>query len=136
MVMTLDAAAPFAGHLPKRADLTYFVAHPCHPSIFAPEVHVAGAPDYFGGVSAPQSIVSALMQGPDDAFALGEDIAKTIYQPIVRSYRVTVEQMALLEPGLSETVCATLLDVMREAMDEVVSRGVPAEARATSCSAT
>ena len=128
MVMTLDAAAPFAGHLPKRADLTYFVAHPCHPSIFAPEVHVAGAPDYFGGVSAPQSIVSALMQGPDDAFALGEDIAKTIFQPIVRSYRVTVEQMALLEPGLSETVCATLLDVMREAMDEVVSRGVPAEA--------
>ncbi|MBP6815779.1 MAG: NAD(P)-binding domain-containing protein, partial [Burkholderiaceae bacterium] len=115
MVMTLDAAAPFAGHLPQRADLTYFVAHPCHPSIFAPEVHVAGAPDYFGGVSAPQSIVSALMQGPDDAFALGEDIAKTIYQPIVRSYRVTVEQMALLEPGLSETVCATLLDVMREA---------------------
>ena len=68
------------------------------------------------------------MQGPDDAFALGEDIAKTIFQPIVRSYRVTVEQMALLEPGLSETVCATLLDVMREAMDEVVSRGVPAEA--------
>jgi hypothetical protein len=36
--------------------------------------------------------------------------------------------MALLEPGLSETVCATLLDVMREAMDEVVKRGVPAEA--------
>ena len=128
MVMTLDAAAPFAGHLPQRADLTYFVAHPCHPSIFAPEVHMAGAPDYFGGVSAPQSIVSALMQGPDEAFALGEDIAKTIFQPIVRSYRVTVEQMALLEPGLSETVCATLLDVMREAMDEVVSRGVPAEA--------
>ena len=128
MVMTLDAAAPFAGHLPKREDLTYFVAHPCHPTIFSPEVHTPGAPDYFGGVTAPQSIVSALMQGPDSAFTLGEDIAKTIYQPILRSYRVTVEQMALLEPGLSETVCATLLDVMREAMDEVVSRGVPADA--------
>mgnify|MGYP000937897003 FL=1 len=128
MVMTLDAAAPFAGHLPKRDDLTYFVAHPCHPTIFSPEVHTPGSPDYFGGVTAPQSIVSALMQGPDSAFALGEDIAKTIYQPILRSYRVTVEQMALLEPGLSETVCATLLDVMREAMDEVVSRGVPPEA--------
>lgn len=126
MVMTLDAAAPFAGHLPERADLVYFVAHPCHPTIFSPEVHTG--PDYFGGVSAPQSIVSALMQGPDEAFALGEDIAKIIYAPILRSYRVTVEQMALLEPGLSETVCATLLDVMREAMDEVVSRGVPAEA--------
>ena len=126
MVMTLDAAAPFAGHLPVRPDLVYFVAHPCHPTIFSPEVHTG--PDYFGGVSAPQSIVSALMQGPDDAFALGEDIAKLIYAPILRSYRVTVEQMALLEPGLSETVCATLLDVMREAMDEVVSRGVPADA--------
>lgn len=128
MVMTLDAAAPFAGHLPKRPDLVYFVAHPCHPSIFHPKTHVEGAPDYFGGVTAPQSMVSALMQGPETAFDLGEAIAKTIYQPIERSYRVTVEQMALLEPGLSETVCATLLDVMREAMDEVVSRGVPAEA--------
>ena len=128
MVMTLDAAAPFAGHLPKRPDLVYFVAHPCHPSIFHPRVHQEGDPDYFGGVKAPQSIVNALMQGPDEAYALGEDIAKTIYQPVLRSYRVTVEQMALLEPGLSETVCATLLDVMREAMDEVVSRGVPADA--------
>jgi len=127
MVITLDAAAPFAGHLPARPDLVYFVTHPCHPSIFSPEVHKAGAPDYFGGVAAPQSIVSALMQGPDDAYALGESIAKIIYQPVLRSYRVTVEQMALLEPGLSETVCATLLDVMREAMDEVVSRGVPAD---------
>ncbi|MEN9558826.1 MAG: hypothetical protein RLZZ502_37 [Pseudomonadota bacterium] len=125
MIMTLDAAAPFAGHLPKRDDLTYFVAHPCHPSIFEPTVHVAGAPDYFGGHLAPQSITSALMQGPESAFDLGEEIAKTIYQPILRAHRLTVEQMALLEPGLSETVCATLLDVMREAMDEVVTKGVP-----------
>ncbi len=128
MVITLDAAAPFAGHLPKRDDLVYFVTHPCHPNIFNPQVHTAGSPDYFGGVRAPQSIVNALMQGPDEAYALGESIAKLIYQPIERSYRVTVEQMALLEPGLSETVCATLLDVMREAMDEVVARGVPADA--------
>jgi hypothetical protein len=128
MVITLDAAAPFAGHLPKRDDLVYFVTHPCHPNIFNPQVHVEGSPDYFGGVRAPQSIVNALMQGPEEAYALGESIAKLIYQPIERSYRVTVEQMALLEPGLSETVCATLLDVMREAMDEVVARGVPADA--------
>ncbi len=127
MVITLDAAAPFAGHLPDRPDLTYFVTHPCHPTIFSPEVHTPGAVDYFGGISAPQSIVNALMQGPEEAYALGEAIAGVIYQPILRSYRVTVEQMALLEPGLSETVCATLLDVMREAMDEVVARGVPHE---------
>jgi hypothetical protein len=127
LVMTLDAAAPFAGHLPDRPDLSYFVAHPCHPTIFSAEVHTPGAVDYFGGASAPQSITSALMQGPASAFDLGEAVAKTIFQPILRSYRLTVDQMALLEPGLSETVCATLLDVMREAMDEVVARGVPPE---------
>ncbi len=127
MVITLDAAAPFAGHLPQREDLVYFVTHPCHPTIFSTEVHTPGKVDYFGGATAPQSITSALMQGPDSAFDLGEAVAKTIYQPILRSYRLTVDQMALLEPGLSETVCATLLDVMREAMDEVVARGVPAE---------
>lgn len=126
MVITLDAAAPFAGHLPQRADLTYFVTHPCHPSIFEPAVH--NGPDYFGGVKAPQAIVSALMQGPAEAFDLGEEIAKIIYQPVSRAHRVSVEQMALLEPGLSETVCATLLDTMREALDEVVARGVPEQA--------
>src|SRR3569833_1394869 len=29
MVVALDAAAPFAGHLPQRDDLVYFVSHPC-----------------------------------------------------------------------------------------------------------
>ena len=127
-VIMLDAAAPHAGELPERTDITYFVTHPCHPPIFNDETEPAARRDYFGGAHAKQSVVSALMQGPDDAFALGEDIAKTIYAPILRSYRLTVEQMALLEPGLSETVCATLLDVMREGMDEVVARGVPPEA--------
>jgi hypothetical protein len=46
----------------------------------------------------------------------------------MRSHRVTVEQLALLEPGLSETVCASLLVVMREAVDEVVARGVDHQA--------
>ncbi len=128
MVMTLDAAAPFAGHLPDRSDLIYFVAHPCHPIIFNNDDDPRARRDFFGGAFAKQSITSALMQGPDSAFDLGEDIAKVIYAPILRSHRLTVEQMALLEPGLSETVCATLLQVMREAMDETVKRGVPPDA--------
>jgi len=128
MVMALDAAAPFAGHLPQRPDLTYFVTHPCHPPIFNDETDPVAKRDHFGGVAAKQHIVSALMQGPESAFALGEEIAKTIWAPVMRSHRVTVEQMALLEPGLSETVCATLLSVMREAMEETVARGVPREA--------
>jgi D-apionate oxidoisomerase len=128
MVVALDAAAPFAGHLPDRPDLVYFVTHPCHPPIFNDETEAAARNDHFGGIAAKQHIVNALMQGPESAYALGEEVAKVIWAPVMRSHRVTVEQMALLEPGLSETVCATLLDVMREAMDEVVARGVPAEA--------
>ena len=100
MVMVLDAAAPFAGHLPQRADLTYFVAHPCHPPIYNNETSEAARKDYFGGGFAKQSITSALMRGPESAFDLGEELAKTIYAPILNSYRLTVDQMALLEPGL------------------------------------
>ena len=128
IVVVLDAAAPFAGHLPERPDLTYFVTHPCHPPIFNDETAMDAKLDRFGGIAAKQHIVSALMQGPEAHYALGEEVARTIWAPVMRSHRVTVEQMALLEPGLSETVVASLLDVMREAMDEVVARGVPAEA--------
>ncbi len=125
MVMALDAAAPFAGHLPKRDDLVYFVTHPCHPPVFNDETDLEAKRDYFGGISAKQHIVCCLMQGPESAYSLGERIARVIWAPVMRSHRVTLEQMALLEPGLSETVCATLLTVMRDAMDEVVRRGVP-----------
>jgi D-apionate oxidoisomerase len=128
IVIVLDAAAPAAGHLPKRDDLTYFVTHPCHPPIFNDEINPAAKRDFFGGVAAKQHIVSALMQGPEEHFALGEEVAKVIWAPVMRSHRVTVEQIALLEPGLSETVCASLLVVMRQAMDECVARGVPKEA--------
>jgi D-apionate oxidoisomerase len=128
IVITLDAAAPFAGHLPRRKDITYFVTHPCHPPIFNDETDMSAKLDRFGGVAAKQAIVSALMQGPEEHYAVGEEVARTIWSPILRSHRLTVEQMALLEPGLAETVCGSLLDVLREAMDEVVSRGVPQEA--------
>jgi hypothetical protein len=128
MVVVLDAAAPFAGHLPERPDLSYFVTHPCHPPIFNDETEMDAKLDRFGGIAARQHIVNALMQGPEEHYGLGEEVARTIWAPVMRSHRVSVEQMALLEPGLSETVVASLLDVMREAMDEVVSRGVPPEA--------
>lgn len=128
MLIVLDAAAPFGGHLPKRPDLVYFVTHPCHPPIFNDETDPAARADHFGGVAARQHIVNALMQGPEEHYAIGEEVARAIWAPVMRSHRVTVEQMAILEPGLSETVCATLLDAMREAMEEAIARGVPREA--------
>jgi hypothetical protein len=124
IVIILDAAAPYAGHLPDRGDITYFVTHPCHPPIFNDEVELKAKRDYFGGIAAKQAIVNALMQGPEEHYAVGESIARVIWQPILRSHRVTVDQMAMLEPGLSETVCATLLVAMKDALDEVVRRGV------------
>ena len=128
MVVILDAAAPYAGHLPKRDDITYFVTHPCHPPIFNDETEAKAKLDRFGGVAAKQAIVCCLMQGPEADYKRGEDVAKTIWAPVMRSHRLTVDQLALLEPGLAETVVASLLDVMREAMDEVVKKGVPHEA--------
>jgi hypothetical protein len=128
MVVVLDAAAPAAGHLPNRPDLTYFITHPCHPPLFNDETDMEAKKDYFGGIKAKQHIVSALMQGPEADYAKGEAIAKTIWAPVMRSHRVTVDQLAMLEPALAETMCASLLEVMREGVDEVVRRGVDRQA--------
>ncbi|HUU73685.1 MAG TPA: phosphogluconate dehydrogenase C-terminal domain-containing protein [Burkholderiales bacterium] len=127
-LIALDAAAPFAGHLPDREDLTIFVAHPCHPPIFNDETDLEAKRDYFGGIKAKQAIVCALLRGDEKNYAVAEDVAKRMYAPVMRSHRATVDQMAILEPALSETVCATCLTIIREATDEAVKRGVPAEA--------
>ena len=127
-VIMLDAAAPHAGELPERADITYFVTHPCHPPLFKREATQEAHDDYFGGIAAGQAIVCALMQGPEPHYAACEAIAKAIYKPVLRSHRVTVEQMAILEPALSETIGATLVTALKVATDEAVRRGVPEEA--------
>lgn len=128
MLIVLDAAAPYAGDMPVRPDLTYFITHPCHPPIFNDEITPAAKHDFFGGIAAKQHIVCALMQGPEEAYALGETISRQIYAPVMRAHRVTVEQMAILEPILSETVTGTCLTVIREALDEAIALGVPAQA--------
>jgi D-apionate oxidoisomerase len=126
-LIILDAAAPYAGELPDRKDVSYFVTHPCHPPIFNDEDGEARL-DFFGGIKAKQHIVCALMQGPEEHYALCEAVARTIYAPVMRSHRCTVEQIAILEPALSETVGATLALALREATDEAVRRGVPEQA--------
>ncbi len=125
IIMTLDPAAPHAGELPERADVAYFVTHPCHPSVFNYDATPEERRDFFGGVKAPQAIVCALMQGTDADYATGEAIACAMYAPVTRSHRITVEQMAILEPAMAETVAACCCTVIREAMDEAIRRGVP-----------
>jgi hypothetical protein len=128
MVIALDIAAPLAGDLPKRADLVYFVTHPCHPSVFGGETEKAAQLDFFGGVHARQNIVCSLVQGSEEAYAIGEAIARVIYAPVIKAHRCTAEQMAILEPVLSETVLGTCLTVVGEAVQEAVRLGVPEEA--------
>lgn len=128
IVVTLDPAAAVGGHLPKRDDITYFVSHPTHPSVFNWEADQKKHFDYFGGITAHQAIVCALMQGPEEHYSIGETLAKTMYAPVTRAHRITVEQMALLEPGLAETFLGAVMFTMREAMDEVIKMGVPKDA--------
>ncbi len=124
-LVVLDAAAPWAGEMPERSDVTYFCTHPCHPPLFGNETDLAAQTDYFGGIHARQGIVCALIQGPEAHYDLCEEIARTIYAPVVRSHRCTIEHIAILEPALSETIGATLAMALREATDAAVRRGVP-----------
>jgi hypothetical protein len=128
MVICLDPAAPHGGELPARPDITYFITHPCHPPLVSDETDPAARMDFFGGTRAKQHIVCALMQGPETDYARGEAIARKMFAPVMNAHRVTVEQMAYLEPAMAESVALTCMMVIREAMDEVVSRGVPPEA--------
>lgn len=127
-VIMLDAAAPHADVLPKRDDITYFVAHPCHPPLFNDETDLTAKRDYFGGIAAKQHIVCALAQGPEEHYAKCEEIARSFYGPVMRSHRVTVEQMAMLEPALSESIGATFAKVLKDATDEAARRGIPYQA--------
>ena len=52
MLIALDAAAPYAGHMPQRKDLVYFVTHPCHPPIFNDETEPEAKNDHVGGTHA------------------------------------------------------------------------------------
>jgi len=128
MVVCLDPAAPCAGKVALRDDLSCFVTHPCHPPVFNDETDPEARRDFFGGIRARQHIVCALLQGAEEDYGRGEALAREMFAPVMRAHRVTVEQMAILEPALSETTSQTCIQVIREALDEAVRRGVPAEA--------
>ncbi len=128
LAVTLDPAAALAGKLYHREDISYFVTHPTHPSVFNWEPEEAHMQDHFGGVWAKQAIVCALMQGEETDYQAGEALARTFYAPVWRAHRITVEQMGLLEPALVETLASTCIYVISEGLKEVIQRGVPAEA--------
>jgi len=128
MVFILDPACALAGQLYHRDDLSYFIAHPSHPSVFNWEPSEEAQRDFFGGSLAKQSVVCALFKGKNGDYPIGESLAKVIYAPVARAHRITAEQMGMLEPALVETLCSSLQVVVKEGLDEVIRLGVPRDA--------
>jgi hypothetical protein len=134
IVFGLDPAAAYAGVMPERPDITYFIAHPCHPLLFSDTAPADQQTDWFGGQSAlPQSVVCALFQGPEEHYAIGEKLAAEMFAPILRLHRITIEQMAILEPAVVESTMATCITVLREAVETAVQNGVPKQAAYDFC---
>jgi D-apionate oxidoisomerase len=128
LLMTLDPAAPLDNQVPRRDDIGCVIAHPCHPSVFNWEPTEGGFRDFYGGISAKQGIVIALMWGSESYYDLGVEISTAMYAPVSRVHRVTLEQMAMLEPALVETLAQTCMEVVKEGHDRLVAAGVPPEA--------
>jgi ketol-acid reductoisomerase len=125
LVMTLDPAAPLDGVIAHRDDLGYVIAHPCHPSIFNWEPTEQAFRDFYGGISAKQSIVVALMHGNELHYQVGEKVSQDMYAPIDKTHRITLEQMAILEPAMVETLAQTCMEVVKEGYDRIITLGVP-----------
>jgi len=127
-MILLDPAAAYIGELALREDCNFVVTHPCHPALFGEQDTPEARRDFFGGVAAKQDIVIALLRGDEGDFQMAQRICIEMFAPVDRCHRITVEQMAILEPAAAEVVAASAACLMKEALDEAVKRGVPEEA--------
>ncbi len=127
-MILLDPAVPYAGSIPMREDVTYVVTHPCHPALFREQKTPEARKDRFGGIAAVQDIVIALMQGSEEKFNQAKKLCCKMFAPVDRCYRVTLEQMAMLEPALSEVIGCAAATILKEAVNVAIDYGVPKEA--------
>ena len=127
-MLFLDPAACAADRIPHRDDVNCYVMHPTHPPLYSllAENDPSARRDFWGGGDAQQAIVFATAWGDDGAGADHvERVATRIFRPISRSHRITVDQMAMLEPALTETLTNGCVAVIREGMERVIAAGVP-----------
>lgn len=129
-VLSLDPAAAHAGRIPARDDVNMFVVHPTHPPLYdlLREEEQTARRDFWGGGLAHQAMVFAKAWGDESKAAMVEQVAKDMFAPISRSHRVTVDQMVLLEPAMSESVTNACLGLMKETRERIKAMGVPAGA--------
>ncbi|TKJ46225.1 semialdehyde dehydrogenase [Candidatus Aerophobetes bacterium Ae_b3b] len=127
-VVLLDAAVPYVGGIPMRDDVTYVAAHPCHVSPFKEQETPVTRKDWWGG-RAVQDIIVGLIQGSEENFTKAKELCCEMWGPVDKCHRVTLEQMAILEPMVAEVLGAALASVLKEAVDIAVNdHGVPKEA--------
>lgn len=129
-ILFLDPAAVAADRIPRREDINCYVTHPTHPPLYSllGETDPEARKDYWGGGLAEQAIVFAIAWGSEEAAATVERLTMTMFQPTSRSHRITVHQMAMLEPALTETLTNGCVAIIRDGMERVIAAGVPEEA--------
>jgi D-apionate oxidoisomerase len=150
-ILFLDPAAVAADRVPRRDDIQCFVMQAAPPPPPPPpgggggggppgDGGGGGGPplysllgesdprarrDYWGGGLATQAIVFAVAWSDDLHAERVEALSRDMFAPVSAVHRITVDQMALLEPALSETLTNGCLAVIREGMERVVAAGVP-----------
>jgi hypothetical protein len=129
-ILFLDPAAVAADRVPRRDDIQCFVVHPTHPPLYSllGESDAQARRDYWGGGLATQALVFAVAWGDDQRADRVETLSRDMFAPVSVAHRITVDQMALLEPALSETLTNGCLAVIRDGLERVVAAGVPAAA--------
>lgn len=129
-ILALDPAAAHANVIPRRDDVAMFVVHPTHPPLYdlLAEEDPAARRDFWGGGLAHQAMVFAQVWGDDRDKTRVLALATDMFAPISRVHEVTVDQMVLLEPAMSESVTNACLYLMKEARERVKAKGVPSEA--------
>lgn len=128
VMIILDPASVVAGEIPTREDCTLAICHPCHPSAFHDQDTPQARADKWGGNGGKMDIVMSKVVGSDESFELSRRVCETMFEPVVKSYVMTPEQMAFLEPTLVEVLGATCLSAMVETLEEAVRRGIDREA--------
>lgn len=129
-MLFLDPAALAADRIPRREDLNCYVVHPTHPPLYSLlEGESAEARrDFWGGGLAHQALVFAIAWGSEQDAERAERLASDMFAPISACHRITVQQMAMLEPALSETLTNGCISLIHDGMERVIEAGVPAEA--------
>ena len=134
-ILFLDPAAIAADRIPHRDDISCFVTHPTHPPLYSllGEERPEARRDYWGGGLAHQALVFAVAWGSEEDADLVQQVATDMFTPVSTCHRITVEQMALLEPALSETLTNGCVAVIHEGLQKVIELGVPEAAARDFC---